>query len=91
MCSKNSCKRIVQDKMKTKYKIGDKVKIKSKKWYDENKNRFGNICLRHWIFDKRREKYCGQEMIIESIYTDKYYPIYKLENCLILWTEDMFD
>ena len=57
----------------------------------ENKNRFGNICLRHWIFDERRGKYCGQEMIIESIYTDKYYPIYKLENCLILWTEDMFD
>ena len=31
MFFKNSCKRTVQDKiMKTRYKIGDKVKIKSK-------------------------------------------------------------
>ena len=54
-----------------RYKIGDRVKIKSLDWYNENKNIFGKV----WVydgqyqtaFDKDMSEWCGKIMTIDQI------------------------
>lgn len=75
---------------KKKYKIGDTVTVKSKEWYDENKNEHGYIVLPKWIFHKDYAEYCGQKMIIEHIETTRTYPVYKLKaNNQTIYTEEI--
>lgn len=53
-----------------KYKIGDKVLIKSIDWYNKNKNEIGivNIGTGLQNFGWDRVKYCGKTLIITDIY-----------------------
>jgi hypothetical protein len=67
------------------YKIGDKVKLKSLEWYDQNKNEEGNVIINgleyDWelVFTKNDSQYCGQVFTISDISCD-------CENCY-LFTE----
>ena len=56
-----------------KLKVGDKVRVKSLEWYNENKNCDGYIefCEGPY-FTKLMSKFCGKEATIKSINGDSY-------------------
>ena len=57
--------------MESKYKVGDKVRIKSLDWYNSNKDENGEV-LPHSgsSFVKEMSEYCGKECEIRHINTD---------------------
>ena len=67
-----------------RYKVGDKVRIKSLDWYNENKDKNGNIvfsskvphfalCVNvRTVFTKDMVKYCGKVVTIENVWTANY-------------------
>lgn len=56
---------------KLKFKVGDKVRVKSLKWYDSEKNSNGNI-MKGRIFTDDMIEYCGQILTIEAVCGDYY-------------------
>ena len=70
-----------------RYKPLDKVRIKSLDWYNENKNKFGNV-WGHYPFDKDMSKYCGKVMTISHIRGDHYTMV---ENLVNYWTDNMIE
>lgn len=85
-----------------KYNKGDKVTIKSKDWYNENKGCGGNITsLGMWDFNEDMSVYCGREAMITAIecedfsseYEDRhlcYYTI-DIDNGYYPWFDWMFE
>lgn len=71
-----------------KYKIGDKVRVKSKEWYDEYKGENGTVPIR-FSFIEKMSNWCGKEVTIDAIYDDTY-KIKEDEN-LYTWTDTMFE
>ena len=67
-----------------RYKPSDKVRIKSLDWYNENKDKNGNIvfsskvphfalCVNvRTVFTKDMVKYCGKVVTIENVWTANY-------------------
>lgn len=56
-----------------KYKVGDKVRVKSLEWYNAFSNN-GDKYIRHdraW-FTKEMAEYCGKTAIVIGIYNDSY-------------------
>lgn len=47
-----------------KYKIGDKVRIKSLDWYNENKDQHGRVACGYHLFTEEMSKFCGCTMIV---------------------------
>ena len=47
-----------------KYNVGDKVRIKSLDWYNENKDERGYIACGHHVFTKYMSTFCGCTMIV---------------------------
>ena len=71
-----------------KYKVGDKVKIKSLDWYKANKNKKGNTTFyRNSTYTM--SYYCGKIAKIINV-KDKSYSI-NLDNGLYSWTDEMFE
>lgn len=77
-----------------KYKVGDKVKIKSLDWYNTNKNKDGDI--RHFIdnygdvyFKEKMSKYCGCIVTITRVNTNSY--SIDIDNDKYCWHNFMFD
>lgn len=58
-----------------KYKVGDRVKIKSLDWYNENKDEHGDVICGNVAFFKRMQRFCGRTVTIidvdevQNIYT----------------------
>jgi hypothetical protein len=50
-----------------KYKAGDKVRIKSLDWYNENKDENGRVLCSYIGFCKEMTKYCGKVLTIMTI------------------------
>ena len=50
-----------------KYKPGDKVRIKSIDWYNENKDETGRVMCDYIGFCKEMTKYCGAVLTIMTI------------------------
>lgn len=50
-----------------KYKVGDKVRIKSIDWYKENKDKSGSISVKGVIFNKGMSEHCGKEATITEV------------------------
>lgn len=71
-----------------KYKIGDKVKIKSLDWYNANRDYNGNVECGFYYFIEEMTKYCGETLTICKKYNNKYV-LQEDEN--FAWTDDMFD
>jgi hypothetical protein len=70
-----------------KYKIGDKVRIKSIDWYNENKDESGCIVCGKRLFYPLMSKYCGNIFTISDVYSN-FYQMY--ENRLN-WTDEMIE
>lgn len=78
-----------------KYKVGDKVRIKSIDWYNENKDNYGAIYAGNgFCFWKSMARLCGEIMKITSVKVDpedsnKGY--YFMENSEEKWTDEMIE
>lgn len=71
-----------------KYKVGDKVRVKSLEWYNENKTESGNI--KGGIpFIKEMTIYCSQVLTISEISCNGYHT--RETGCQIYWNDDMFE
>lgn len=56
-----------------KFKVGDKVRVNSLKWYNENKDVFGDIILgKKFIFLDRMAENCGKVLEITEVCNDYY-------------------
>ena len=72
-----------------KYKVGDKVKIKSLDWYNENKDETDDIeCFNNIWFYKEMSKFCGKVMTISHIRADHYTMV---EDLVGYWTDEMIE
>lgn len=77
-----------------KYKIGDKVRIKSLDWYNENKNNENYIDLirdndHGFNFIETMAAFCGKVMIISGVTCD-YYNMLE-DSGEYYWTDDMIE
>ena len=77
-----------------KYKVGDKVRIKSLDWYNENKDENGNIPLTdctnsEYNFIKIKRGFCGKVMTISSV-SPFYYDMVE-DNGQYYWTDEMIE
>ena len=70
-----------------KYKVGDRVLIKSIDWYNENKTIHGDIWFDNAVFVGGQSLYCGCELTIRLVTYDSYYVI---ENDYY-WTDEMIE
>lgn len=71
-----------------KYKVGDKVRIKSLDWYNEHQEG-GNVKCKTNTFIKSMSKYCGKEATI--IYVNGLAYAIDLDGSVCFWTDDMFE
>lgn len=71
-----------------KYKVGDKVKIKSLDWYNDNRDYYGNVECGFYYFIEEMTKYCGKILTIDDVYHNVY-ELQEDEN--FIWTDEMFD
>ena len=72
-----------------KYKVGDKVRIKSLDWYNENKDETDDIeCSNNIWFYREMSKFCGKVMTIFFVGVD-YYTM--AENLVSNWTDEMIE
>ena len=79
---------------KLKYNEGDRVRIKSLDWYNENKDEDGNIPLventnSKYNFTKRMRGLCGKVMTISS--ANSYYYDMVEDNGEYFWTDEMIE
>ena len=76
-----------------KYKIGDRVRIKSLDWYHYNKDGFGSVCVgdKKPKFTYAMSKYCGQVLTVDdhSEYEGEYYMIE--DDGAFTWTDEMIE
>ena len=78
-----------------KYKVGDKVRIKSLDWYNENKDEYGNIRFRisqavyPIFFSKIMSEFCGKIVTVKKINDGSYY-MKETSNCEF-WTDEMIE
>ena len=72
-----------------KYKVGDKVRIKSLDWYNENKDETDDIeCTNNIWFYREMSKFCGKVMTIFFVGVD-YYTM--AEDLVVYWTDEMIE
>ena len=72
-----------------KYKIGDKVRIKSIEWYDKNKNKFDMVTITNPSFSIYMKEYCGKIATITKIYPTCCR--LDIDNGQYSWSDDMFE
>ena len=70
-----------------KYKVGDKVVVKSLDWYKENKNTYGDVPV-PCCFVRAMSKYCGKIVTIERVDRSAYVIA---ENRGYSWSDEMFE
>ena len=78
-----------------RYKIGDRVRVKSLSWYNENKDEYGCVyCGNGMIFCDKMQEYCGKIMTISRIKPDPCDPDrghYFVKENPAFWTDKMFE
>ena len=72
-----------------KYKIGDKIRVKSLEWYNKNKNEFGTVKCNGAYFQPPMSKFCGNIFTIKKI--DKDIKAYIVEENHYYWDDYMFE
>ena len=75
-----------------KYNVGDKVRIKSLDWYNENKDEDGIVELSTHIFTPGMSQFCGKVVTIEDVFEDiDDNVVYYIEEIDYDWTDEMFE
>ena len=74
-----------------KYKIGDRVRIKSLDWYNQNKDENGFVHCGNRIFDNYMSVFCGSVVTICGEYS--YYCGYDVREDMQCrtWTDEMIE
>lgn len=72
-----------------KYKVGDKVRVKSLEWYTMNKDEFERVRCNTVYFQPTMSKLCDSILTIKNI--DKFINAYIVEENSYYWTDDMFE
>ena len=72
-----------------KYKVGDRVQIKSLDWYNENKNKYGNINCGYMPFTSEMSIYCGEVLTICDI--NEEFSYYHMKKCEYQFTDEMIE
>lgn len=71
-----------------KYKVGDKVRIKSKEWWDaQPKNGSGSVICGAETFNKSMAFMCGKVVEISDVSEETYF----IKEYGYNWTDEMFD
>ena len=70
-----------------RFKVGDRVRIKSLDWYHENKTVHGDVWFDNAVFVGGQSLYCGCELTIRLVTDDHYYVI---ENDYY-WIDEMIE
>lgn len=71
-----------------RFKVGDRVKIKSLDWYNENKDEYGYIDCGSRAFFTKMSDWCGKIATIKEICKTN---CYHLEEYDFDWTDDMIE
>ena len=71
-----------------KYKVGDKVRIKSLGWYNENQDSLGDVDCGCEIFLKEMAQHCGKIMTIFKTFDDDTYVMVEDE---YFWCDEMIE
>ena len=75
-----------------KYKVGDKVRIKSLDWYNENSDDDYNVVFADgWHFSEPMSIFCGKDLIIEKISHATNPPHYMMKDNTFGWTDEMIE
>ena len=79
---------------KLKFKVGDRVRIKSIDWYNANKDENGDIPLiettySSYNFIEVMRGLCGKVMTISSVYMNSYNMVE--DDCEYFWTDEMIE
>lgn len=64
-----------------KYKVGDKVQIKSIDWYNSTRNSDRWINLNGFKFNPDMKKFCGKTFTIKDVWLEGYYKFKGNEYC----------
>ena len=75
--------------MALKYKVGDRVRIKSLDWYNENKSGRGFICFVYANFIPEMSRYCGEILTISQVVEESKH--YLVSECAFAWTDEMIE
>lgn len=70
-----------------KYKVGDKVKIKSLDWYYSKSDGMGNIQCGDWYFTLSQTSYCGKVLTISAVFDT----FYLMKGIAHYWTDEMIE
>ena len=76
-----------------RFKVGDRVLIKSIDWYNENKDNYGDIRLGGTFFRDFMSQFCGSVVTIESIRLVIDTMCYKIkeDNGFYCWVDEMIE
>jgi hypothetical protein len=73
-----------------RFKVSDRVRIKSIDWYNQNKDEDGNIDINHdFTFYADRSRYCGKVFTIVEVF-DNCYAV-KEDNHEYYWADEMIE
>lgn len=72
-----------------KYKVGDKVRIKSFDWYKENKDEDGNVSCGEFDFVEGMKKFCSETLLISEDAGDGYLMLEDYHG--YVWTDEMIE
>ena len=55
-----------------RFKVGDRVRIKSLDWYNKNRNDYGHVVCGNLCFNSHNKHWCGKIVTIKAVYRDCY-------------------
>ena len=76
-----------------KYKVGDKVKIKSLDWYNDNKDDDEIVVCQDTYFNEGRTKFCDKIVTIKSLHGSPNCKLFRIveDNGYYWWSTDMIE
>ena len=74
-----------------KYKVGDRVRIKSLDWYNENKDKYGFVDFSTSVFVPGMSQFCGKIVTIEDVFEEEDDVVYCMEGIDYDWTDEMIE